>query len=162
MYMLYPLPTPALSDDPLEAMNRLQQNWLDNGLGLLGYWQAWLQDAQTLQGVLFSEYVAWCGRFAPFSLPLGASESDALVEPVVTASAVADNSSEADDLTRIQGVGKVLQERLNAAGIRCFQQIVEWDANEITRIEEEVLGSRFSGRVERDEWQSQAEALLRG
>ncbi|MCB1760079.1 MAG: hypothetical protein KDI68_09925 [Gammaproteobacteria bacterium] len=162
MYMLYPLPNPTLAENPLETMSRWQQSWLDNGLGFVGYWQAWLQDAQTLQSVLLGEYVGWCERFAPFSLPLGVADPFLQVEPVATLPEAAEVISAVDDLTRIQGIGKVLQERLNAAGIRCFQQIVDWDANDIAQVEEEVLGSRFSGRVERDQWQLQAEALLQG
>jgi large subunit ribosomal protein L21 len=61
---------------------------------------------------------------------------------------------EADDLKKIKGVGKVLEGKLNAAGIFHFWQVAALLPEQITELEEEMS---FPGRIERDEWVKQAE-----
>ena len=61
-----------------------------------------------------------------------------------------------DDLQKIQGVGAVLEKKLNAAGITSFAQIAAWtpaDCDEFSRQLD------FSGRIEREEWVEQAKKL---
>ncbi len=60
---------------------------------------------------------------------------------------------EADDLTKISGVGPKLLEKLNANGIYHFRQIAEWTAEEIAYIDVQLS---FKGRIERDGWIEQA------
>ncbi len=64
-----------------------------------------------------------------------------------------------DDLKKIKGIGKALETKLNTVGIYTYQQI----ANFTTDVEEQVTEaiSFFPGRVDRDEWVSQAKALLK-
>ncbi len=64
-----------------------------------------------------------------------------------------------DDLTKISGVGPVIVGKLNAMGITTFQQIADFTADDITRIDGEL---NFKGRIERDEWVSQAKEFLKG
>ncbi len=61
-----------------------------------------------------------------------------------------------DDLTKISGVGKVLQEKLNDFGIYRFEQIAAWDEAVIAEFSKRLS---FKGRVERENWVSQAEKL---
>ena len=60
---------------------------------------------------------------------------------------------EADDLKKIKGVGKVLEGKLNEAGIYHFWQVAALNAKQIAELEEEMS---FPGRITRDEWVKQA------
>src|SRR4051794_5902641 len=64
-----------------------------------------------------------------------------------------------DDLTRIRGIGRKMQERLNALGIRTLAQLAALTPEEIARVDAAI---EFPGRVERERWVEQAKALLRG
>lgn len=61
-----------------------------------------------------------------------------------------------DDLKKISGVGPVLEKKLNALGITTYEQIVNFTAEDIARVDE-VLN--FKGRIERDNWVEQAKEL---
>ena len=71
----------------------------------------------------------------------------------------AESKSEADDLTRISGIGPVIVGKLEALGITTFQQIADFTADDIARIDEEL---NFKGRIERDDWVKQAKEFLQG
>lgn len=60
---------------------------------------------------------------------------------------------EADDLTRISGVGPKLLEKLNDNGVYHFWQIQEWGPADIAYMDDQLS---FKGRIERDEWIKQA------
>ena len=60
---------------------------------------------------------------------------------------------EADDLTRISGVGPKLNDKLNDNGVYHFWQIAEWGPAEIAFMDDQLS---FKGRIERDEWIKQA------
>ena len=62
-----------------------------------------------------------------------------------------------DDLSKISGVGPVIVGKLNGLGITTFQQIVDFTAKDIERIDGEL---NFKGRIERDEWIKQAKEFL--
>jgi NADH-quinone oxidoreductase subunit E len=64
-----------------------------------------------------------------------------------------------DDLKLISGVGPVLEDRLNAAGITTWAQVAALSSADIERLEAHLS---FPGRVARDQWIKQAEALARG
>lgn len=68
-------------------------------------------------------------------------------------------AGEPDDLKLISGVGPVLEGRLHALGITTYAQIAGFKQDDIVRVDE-VLN--FRGRIERDDWVKQAEALARG
>jgi NADH-quinone oxidoreductase subunit E len=65
----------------------------------------------------------------------------------------------ADDLTRINGVGPVLQGKLNALGFWHFDQIASWTAEEVAWIDQNMVD--FKGRASRDEWVRQARELAK-
>ena len=61
-----------------------------------------------------------------------------------------------DDLKKISGVGPGIEEKLNGFGVYTYAQIAEWnDANIVTF--DKLLS--FKGRIERDNWLTQAKEL---
>ena len=64
-----------------------------------------------------------------------------------------------DDLKRIRGIGRQNEARLNAIGVTTFAQIAAW-----TKKQQAEIGDRlaFPGRIEREEWVSQAKVLAKG
>ncbi len=63
---------------------------------------------------------------------------------------------EPDDLKKISGVGPVLEKKLNALGITKYAQVAAFTKAEIDQVDE-VLS--FKGRIEREDWLSQAKKL---
>lgn len=63
---------------------------------------------------------------------------------------------EADDLTRISGVGPKLLEKLNANGVYHFWQIAAWGPSEVAFMDDQLS---FKGRIDRDEWIKQASEM---
>lgn len=66
---------------------------------------------------------------------------------------------EKDDLTRINGIGPVIEETLNGMGIYHFHQIAAFTERDIEMVNDDIS---FPGRIEREEWISQAKALVEG
>ena len=62
-----------------------------------------------------------------------------------------------DDLTKIKGIGPKLATLLNEHGVTQFSEIAAWSAKDIATWDEK-LGS-MPGRIERDQWVSQAASL---
>ncbi len=62
-------------------------------------------------------------------------------------------NGEADDLSKISGVGPVLVEKLNNLGVYHFSQIAEWTADDVAYVDDFLS---FKGRIERDNWIEQA------
>ena len=67
---------------------------------------------------------------------------------------------EADDLTRIKGVGPKLAAMLAEHGVTRFEQIAGWDDADVDRIDAQL--GRFQGRIRRDDWRRQAQLLSAG
>ena len=80
-------------------------------------------------------------------------------EPVAPALSASPESDDApgDDLTRIRGIGRALEQRLIGLGIRRYEQIASLGPGDIARIDQ-ALG--FRARVTRDRWVEQARELL--
>ncbi|MCC5991951.1 MAG: hypothetical protein JJT99_05455 [Rhodobacteraceae bacterium] len=62
----------------------------------------------------------------------------------------------ADDLKRINGVGPVLEGKLNKMGVYHFWQIAGWSQAEIDWVDATL---NFKGRIQRDNWITQAQRL---
>ncbi len=58
-----------------------------------------------------------------------------------------------DDLKQISGVGPALEEKLNGFGIYTFEQIANWTQSNIDTFDDLLS---FKGRIERDNWITQA------
>jgi predicted flap endonuclease-1-like 5' DNA nuclease len=67
---------------------------------------------------------------------------------------------QADDLTRIKGVGPKLSTLLRSLGVTGFAQIAAWSDADMARIDSQ-LGA-FAGRPARDQWVEQARLLAAG
>ena len=65
----------------------------------------------------------------------------------------------ADDLQRIRGVGPVNEKHLNDLGVFHFDQIAAWTRAEIRWVATYLA---FPGRIDREQWVSQADNLTRG
>lgn len=62
-----------------------------------------------------------------------------------------------DDLTKIEGIGPFIEEKLNKLGIFNFSQIAKLDSDSIAKLTEAI--EFFPGRIERDDWVGQAQKL---
>ncbi|MCW8982232.1 MULTISPECIES: hypothetical protein [Altibacter] len=67
------------------------------------------------------------------------------------------DASERSDLTKINGIGPYIEQKLNEIGIYTFEQISRLEDEDIRTITE--LIDFFPGRIERDNWVGQAKAL---
>lgn len=63
----------------------------------------------------------------------------------------------ADDLQRIRGIGPKIAGILHELGVERYQQIAGWTPDEVEAINAQL---KFKGRIEREEWIAQAQALL--
>lgn len=63
---------------------------------------------------------------------------------------------EADDLSKISGVGPGLNEKLNQNGVYHFWQIADWGPDEVAYMDGQLS---FKGRIDRDNWIEQAKEL---
>ena len=61
-----------------------------------------------------------------------------------------------DDLTKINGVGPVLAEKLNKMGVTTFSQVAAFTDADIANVDGAL---DFKGRIEREDWVAQAKAL---
>jgi NADH-quinone oxidoreductase subunit E len=64
-----------------------------------------------------------------------------------------------DDLKMISGVGPKNEEILNSLGIYTFAQVASWKEAERVWVDSYL---NFKGRIDRDDWVKQADALARG
>jgi predicted flap endonuclease-1-like 5' DNA nuclease len=64
-----------------------------------------------------------------------------------------------DDLKKLKGVGPKLEKLLNGLGIYNFQQIADWQQKDVDWVNAQLA---FSGRIEREDWVSQAKTLADG
>ncbi|PVW13808.1 hypothetical protein [Marixanthomonas spongiae] len=68
------------------------------------------------------------------------------------------HSFERDDLTKIDGIGPYIEEKLNETGIYTYAQISRLTPSNIRALTEII--DFFPGRIERDNWVGQAKSLI--
>ena len=93
---------------------------------------------------------------AALAEPAPTEPAAAAGEPQLYTSPPADG---ADDLKQISGVGPKLEKLLNSLGIYKFDQVAAWSAQDVAWVDARLT---FKGRIERDDWMSQAKALAAG
>ena len=64
------------------------------------------------------------------------------------------SADEKDDLLIIKGIGPFIEGKLHALGIYTFRQIANFNADDITKVNEAI--EVFAGRIERERWVDQA------
>ena len=91
--------------------------------------------------------------------PKAAAKPKAAPKPKATAKPKVAAAPVKDDLKLIRGIGRQNEARLNAIGVTTFAQIAAW-----SKAEQKDIGERlaFPGRIEREEWVSQAAVLAKG
>ncbi len=113
------------------------------------------------------------GKAAPKAAkqkPVAVAKAAPKVAPIVAAIAAvpaADKNRPAgiarpsivDDLKLISGVGPKIEATLQSLGIFTFTQVAAWKKVECEWVDGYL---KFSGRIERDDWQKQAKALAKG
>jgi len=67
------------------------------------------------------------------------------------------SANEKDDLKLINGIGPFIEKKLNALEIFTFEQISKFNAKDIEAVNKAI--EFFPGRIERDNWVSQAKEL---
>ena len=67
------------------------------------------------------------------------------------------SKEESDDLTRLNGIGPYIEQKLNEIGIYTFDQISKFTLEDIRAITQ--LIDFFPERIERDDWVGQAKSL---
>ncbi len=72
---------------------------------------------------------------------------------------LAPKNGQADNLKEIKGIGPKIENILNELGIYHFEQIASWTPENAKWIDNFLA---FKGRVEREQWISQAEILSKG
>lgn len=87
----------------------------------------------------------------PAPTPIPVSTSVPVAVPVAT--------GPAEDLKRIKGVGPELERRLNALGVRRYQQIAAWTAADVAKFSRDL---DFHGRIQHENWIEQAQILAHG
>ncbi|MEJ6398908.1 50S ribosomal protein L21 [Yoonia sp. 208BN28-4] len=75
------------------------------------------------------------------------------------AAAKAGATADADDLSKISGVGPVIVNKLNSFGITTFAQIAAWTPEDVADMDEKLS---FKGRIDRDDWIAQAKEFDKG
>ncbi len=82
-----------------------------------------------------------------FSSDVPLSESQNVQASLLSNDTNDDLDTGPDELTRISGIGPVLEKKLHGLGIVTFKQIAELDAENIAIINEQLS---FKGRIERE------------
>ncbi len=65
----------------------------------------------------------------------------------------------ADNLKKLSGVGPLIQQKLQDAGVTTFAQIAAWTEADVAEFDEKLS---FKGRIEREGWIEQAKELAKG
>lgn len=95
-------------------------------------------------------------------MPGNAEDAQAVAAAIKidAADRAAERGTDADDLSRIKGLGPKLLAMLGDMGISRFDQIAAWSDDDVQRIDAGL--GRFSGRITRDDWRNQAKYLAEG
>jgi predicted flap endonuclease-1-like 5' DNA nuclease len=129
------------------------RHW-QNTARLLDSMPAWMKTPNNMSG---SAMVDWFDRIRRNNGAF-AYVQDTAVAPQAVAStkqpaALSTPQGNADDLTRIKGIGPKLSALLNELGIYHFKQIANWSQPEAAWVDEFLA---FKGRVSRENWIEQA------
>lgn len=77
-------------------------------------------------------------------------------EPILTAEEPSVTPSSPDDLKKIKGIGKVIEQKLHTMDITTYKQIAAWNEADIEAVDGKL---NFKGRIQREGWIEQAKDL---
>lgn len=147
----------TLASELLRTLSDMNLRHWQNTARLLESYPTWMNLPNSMAG---SALVDWFDKFqrqgsgatakSKASKSLSESETGARPETLTTP------NGNADDLTRIKGIGPKLSKRLNEIGIYHFKQIAEWSEAEADWVDDYIASK---GRVAREAWVSQARVL---
>jgi NADH-quinone oxidoreductase subunit E len=95
-------------------------------------------------------------------IPAGTARAPAAAKPALTdpnRPAAVERPDKPDDLKLISGVGSKIEGILNSLGIFTFAQVASWQKAERDWVDGYL---NFKGRIDRDDWVRQADALAKG
>jgi large subunit ribosomal protein L21 len=98
-----------------------------------------------------------CGEAAP-ELPEPKPKQPKAAKKLSPPAPVDSATAHDNDLKRINGIGTVLEGKLNALGITSIGQVAAFTQADIDLISEHL---NFKGRIERDEWVQQARSMVK-
>ncbi|MEQ8558341.1 MAG: hypothetical protein RIB03_08490 [Henriciella sp.] len=134
------------------------QHW-ENTAKVLESMPSWMRWPQTVPGGVLTDWFDQVRRNGPagdfsnifdMSRFVGEVPAAALRRPL----GIAAPEGDADDLTRIKGIGPKLSKTLNDLGIFHFRQIAAWEEAEAKWVDDFLA---FKGRVAREQWIEQAQ-----
>ncbi|MEM9842398.1 MAG: hypothetical protein AAF767_07105 [Pseudomonadota bacterium] len=144
----------TLASELLRTLSDLNLRHWQNTARFLEGLPSWMQMPHSMAG---SALVDW---FDNFQRPISASKTDRAAadgdDGVIAPDRLNAPIGDADDLTRIKGIGPKLSARLNELGIYHFKQIANWSEEQSEWVDEYLA---FKGRVTREKWVNQARAL---
>ena len=162
--------------DQIASLTPGQRRWLFRQLGHDGrfpsWWWRWRYDAERIlaggdatavspaqPAKPKASKVAAKAAPEPAPEPVVASPSEEGFEGAKPVGLAGPRAGKHDDLKRIRGIGKQNEGRLHGLGIWHFDQIAGWSADEVKWVGGYLA---FPGRIEREEWVSQAKVLATG
>lgn len=143
------------------VIDKTEGDVLDEGAERAARNQALIDSPNAVQGDAGVPIETPAPELAPAAAPEPASTPAPATEPAPEPTAAPipapAPSADADDLSRIKGLGPKLRTILAEQGITRFEQIAAWSDADVARIDA-TLG-RFAGRITRDQWVEQAKLL---
>ncbi|MDJ0920073.1 MAG: hypothetical protein QNI84_03030 [Henriciella sp.] len=125
------------------------RHW-QNTARLLDSMPGWMRMPQVMTGAAMTDWFDELRRAqTEFVVAPAATDENEFTAP---ASLTAPDG-DADDLTRIKGIGPKLSAKLNDIGIFHFKQIADWSQTDAAWVEDYLS---FKGRVMRENWIAQA------
>ena len=147
----------TLASELLRTLSDMNLRHWQNTARLLESYPNWMNLPNGMAG---SALVDWFDKFQRqangATVKTNAAESSAAPETGARPDTLAAPNGQADDLTRIKGIGPKLSKRLNEIGIYHFKQIAEWSDAEAVWVDDYIASK---GRVAREAWVSQARIL---
>ncbi|MEE2879585.1 MAG: hypothetical protein VX593_11320 [Pseudomonadota bacterium] len=137
------------------------QHW-ENTAKVLESMPSWMRWPQTVPGGVVTDWFDQVRRNGPqFAMPdlfdvtrfMPETVADTLRRPL----GIETPEGDADDLTRIKGIGPKLSKTLNDLGIYHFRQIAAWEDAEAKWVDDFLA---FKGRVAREQWIEQAQKFM--
>ena len=147
--------TETLASELLRTLSDMNLRHWQNTARLLESFPAWTTVPQSMTG---SALVDWFDKTQRQAAGLTAKTHPAPIETLAEArpTTLSAPNGDADDLTRIKGIGPKLSNRLNKLGIYHFKQIADWSSDEAHWVDDYLA---FKGRVAREAWVKQARLL---